>query len=51
MKRLMNLDKIIFIIEMCIRDSPIGVRPIDQHIKGFEALGAEVVIELSLIHI
>lgn len=24
---------------------PIGVRPIDQHIKGFEALGAEVVIE------
>ena len=24
---------------------PIGVRPIDQHIKGFEALGAKVVIE------
>ena len=24
---------------------PIGVRPIDQHIKGFEALGANVVIE------
>ncbi|OFI06597.1 UDP-N-acetylglucosamine 1-carboxyvinyltransferase 2 [Clostridium acetireducens DSM 10703] len=24
---------------------PIGVRPIDQHIKGFEALGAEVSIE------
>lgn len=24
---------------------PIGVRPIDQHIKGFEALGAHVVIE------
>lgn len=24
---------------------PIGVRPIDQHIKGFEALGAEVIIE------
>ena len=24
---------------------PIGVRPIDQHIKGFEALGATVVIE------
>ena len=24
---------------------PIGVRPIDQHIKGFEALGAEVNIE------
>lgn len=24
---------------------PIGVRPIDQHIKGFEALGAEVKIE------
>lgn len=24
---------------------PIGVRPIDQHIKGFEALGAHVVVE------
>lgn len=24
---------------------PIGVRPIDQHIKGFEALGADVIIE------
>lgn len=24
---------------------PIGVRPIDQHIKGFEALGAHVEIE------
>ena len=24
---------------------PIGARPIDQHIKGFEALGAKVVIE------
>ena len=24
---------------------PIGVRPIDQHIKGFEALGANVIIE------
>ena len=24
---------------------PIGVRPIDQHIKGFEALGANVTIE------
>ena len=24
---------------------PIGVRPIDQHIKGFEALGAKVTIE------
>lgn len=24
---------------------PIGVRPIDQHIKGFEALGANVVVE------
>lgn len=24
---------------------PIGVRPIDQHIKGFEALGAKVIIE------
>ena len=26
-----------------------GVRPIDQHIKGFEALGAKVVIEHGLI--
>ena len=24
---------------------PIGVRPIDQHIKGFEALGADVTVE------
>ncbi|AYE34287.1 UDP-N-acetylglucosamine 1-carboxyvinyltransferase [Clostridium septicum] len=24
---------------------PIGVRPIDQHIKGFEALGANVIVE------
>lgn len=27
----------------------IGVRPIDQHIKGFEALGAEVTIEHGLV--
>lgn len=27
----------------------IGVRPIDQHIKGFEALGAKVVIEHGMI--
>ena len=27
---------------MCIRDSNFGVRPIDQHIKGFEAMGAMV---------
>lgn len=27
----------------------IGVRPIDQHIKGFEALGAKVVIEHGLV--
>ncbi|MDT8718680.1 UDP-N-acetylglucosamine 1-carboxyvinyltransferase [Clostridium sp. 19966] len=29
---------------------PIGVRPIDQHIKGFEALGAEVTIEHGILH-
>lgn len=28
---------------------PIGVRPIDQHIKGFEALGAHVIIEHGAI--
>lgn len=28
----------------------IGVRPIDQHIKGFEALGAKVKIEHGVIH-
>ncbi|HHX62779.1 MAG TPA: UDP-N-acetylglucosamine 1-carboxyvinyltransferase [Epulopiscium sp.] len=27
-----------------------GVRPIDQHIKGFEALGATVVVENGVIH-
>ena len=30
---------------------PIGVRPIDQHIKGFEALGAEVIIEHGAVNI
>lgn len=30
---------------------PIGVRPIDQHIKGFEALGAEVTIEHGAVNI
>lgn len=30
---------------------PIGVRPIDQHIKGFEALGAKVKIEHGSIEI
>ena len=30
---------------------PIGVRPIDQHIKGFEALGADVVIEHGAVHV
>ena len=30
---------------------PIGVRPIDQHIKGFEALGAEVVIEHGAVNV
>ncbi len=28
-----------------------GVRPIDQHIKGFEALGAEVVIENGMVDV
>lgn len=28
-----------------------GVRPIDQHIKGFEALGAEVEVKNGLIHV
>ncbi len=28
---------------------PIGQRPIDQHIKGFRALGAEVVIEKGIV--
>ena len=30
---------------------PIGVRPIDQHIKGFEALGAQVVIEHGAVSV
>ena len=30
---------------------PIGVRPIDQHIKGFESLGADVVIEHGAVHV
>jgi UDP-N-acetylglucosamine 1-carboxyvinyltransferase len=30
---------------------PIGVRPIDQHIKGFEALGAEVKIEHGAVKV
>lgn len=30
---------------------PIGVRPIDQHIKGFEALGAKVVIEHGAVRV
>ena len=30
---------------------PIGVRPIDQHIKGFEALGAKVTIDHGSIHV
>lgn len=29
----------------------IGVRPIDQHIKGFEALGAETVVEHGVIKV
>ena len=30
---------------------PIGARPIDQHIKGFEALGATVVIENGAVNV
>ncbi|MDD7796273.1 UDP-N-acetylglucosamine 1-carboxyvinyltransferase [Clostridium sp. 'White wine YQ'] len=30
---------------------PIGVRPIDQHIKGFEALGADVTIEHGAVRV
>lgn len=30
---------------------PIGVRPIDQHIKGFEALGAKVVVEEGAVNV
>ncbi|MGL4875879.1 MAG: UDP-N-acetylglucosamine 1-carboxyvinyltransferase [Clostridium sp.] len=30
---------------------PIGVRPIDQHIKGFEALGADVTIEHGAVSV
>jgi UDP-N-acetylglucosamine 1-carboxyvinyltransferase len=30
---------------------PIGVRPIDQHIKGFEALGATVTIEDGAVNV
>lgn len=30
---------------------PIGVRPIDQHIKGFEALGAHVTIEHGAVNV
>ncbi len=30
---------------------PIGVRPIDQHIKGFEALGARVTIEHGAVNV
>lgn len=30
---------------------PIGVRPIDQHIKGFEALGAKVAIEHGAVKV
>lgn len=30
---------------------PIGVRPIDQHIKGFEALGAKVVINHGCVEV
>ncbi|MDP4144861.1 MAG: UDP-N-acetylglucosamine 1-carboxyvinyltransferase [Bacillota bacterium] len=30
---------------------PIGVRPIDQHIKGFEALGAKVTVEHGTVSV
>ena len=30
---------------------PIGVRPIDQHIKGFEALGAHVIVEHGAVKV
>ena len=30
---------------------PIGVRPIDQHIKGFEALGAKVTVEHGAVSV
>ena len=30
---------------------PIGVRPIDQHIKGFEALGADVTVEHGAVRV
>lgn len=30
---------------------PIGVRPIDQHIKGFEALGAKVTVEHGAVRV
>lgn len=30
---------------------PIGVRPIDQHVKGFEALGAEVTVEHGAVNV
>ena len=33
------------------RGCPIGVRPIDLHIKGFDALGAEVTIEHGAVNV
>ncbi len=30
---------------VCLVGCKLGARPIDQHIKGFEALGAEVEVE------
>lgn len=30
---------------VCLVGCKLGARPIDQHIKGFEALGAEVLVE------
>ena len=35
---------------MCIRDSVIGERPIDQHLKGFRALGATVIQDHGMLN-
>ena len=35
---------------MCIRDSNFGVRPIDQHIKGMTALGADVEVTGGFVY-
>ena len=35
---------------MCIRDSPIGLRPIDLHLKGLRELGVEISEERGYIN-